>query len=197
MLAPGYTDIPEGHIASVTTYLHMREQPSAKPVQAPAGLSVRHFPMPDLAWYRKLFWAVGGNWLWFSRLRMDDGQLAAILHDERVDVLALIQGKQAKGLLELDRRRFPDIELAFFGLTEDLFGRGAGRYLMGVAIEKAWSFQPERFHVHTCTNDHPKALNFYIKSGFSPYRQAVEVAPDPRLTGELPCTAAPHVPLLG
>lgn len=127
LLAPGYTDIPEGHIASVTTYLHMREKPSAEPVEILAGLSVRYFPRPELAWYRELFRAVGGDWLWFSRLRMDDGQLAAILHDERVDIFALIEGNQAKGLLELARRQFPDIELAFFGLTEDLFGRGAGR----------------------------------------------------------------------
>jgi hypothetical protein len=35
-----------------------------------------------------------------------------------------------------------------------------------------------------------------VRSGFTPYQRFVEVADDPRITGALPPTAAPDVPLL-
>ena len=53
-----------------------------------------------------------------------------------------------------------------------------------------------RVWVHTCTLDHPRALSFYLQAGFVAYERAVEVADDPRLTGEAPRTAAPHVPVI-
>jgi hypothetical protein len=50
--------------------------------------------------------------------------------------------------------------------------------------------------VHTCTLDHPNALGFYLRSGFTPYARSVEIADDPRLHGVLPRSAAPHVPVM-
>jgi hypothetical protein len=67
---------------------------------------------------------------------------------------------------------------------------------MNSATELAWSKPIRRFWVHTCTFDHPSALSFYLRSGFTPYAFRVEVQADPRLTGALPLTAAPHVPLI-
>jgi GNAT superfamily N-acetyltransferase len=157
---------------------------------------VERFPHPDLNWYRDLFRAVGEPWLWFSRTLMNDLELRALLGDPRVDFFALEERGVAKGLLEIDRREFPDIELAFFGLTSDLIGKGAGRYLMDFAIGEAFSHHPRRFFLHTCTLDHPKALGFYRRAGFRPYKLAVEVAPDPRLNGTMPREAAPQIPII-
>ena len=203
----GYTDLPQGKIASVVTYLEMRERPRASLVGAPPGISVRKVPQPDLAWYRKLYRAVGQDWLWFSRLRMSDEELARTIHDPQVDLYALsldgsLDGedgkkKEDKGLLELDRRTQPDVEIASFGLTLDLMGRGAGQYLIGQALEAAWSHSPQRVWLHTCTLDHPRALAFYLKAGFVPYKRGIEVSDDPRLTGEIPRTTAPNVPVIG
>jgi hypothetical protein len=38
-------------------------------------------------------------------------------------------------------------------------------------------------------------LAFYIAAGFRPFREEDILVDDPRLTGLLPRTAAPHVPL--
>ncbi|MBI3679243.1 MAG: GNAT family N-acetyltransferase [Acidobacteria bacterium] len=197
ILPDGYTDLPAGKIAAVVTFLEMRAKPAFEPLPLPAGLSIRDISKPDLDCYRRLFRAVGEEWLWFSRLRMSDDELAAIIHDPRVDVFALEHQGVAKVLIELDRREPPDVELAFFGVTTDLIGTGAGRCLMQFAIEQAWSHKPRRFWVHTCTLDHPKALAFYIKSCFVACKRAIELAGDPRLTGDLPRTAAPHIPIIG
>jgi GNAT superfamily N-acetyltransferase len=202
ILPDGYTDLPPGKIASVVTYLEMRERPRNQPMPAPAGLSVRNVPSPDLDWYRELYRAVGQDWLWFSRLRMGDDELARTLDDPNVDLFALSFEGRDSGLLELDRRATPEhatqeVEISSFGLTQDSMGRGAGRYLMAQALDTAWADSPQRVWLHTCTLDHPRALSFYLRAGFVPYKRAMEISDDPRLTGELPRSAASQVPLIG
>ncbi len=191
-----YTPIPDGKIAAVVTYLEMRSRPNESPVAAPEGIAVRRVPQPGLDWYRDLFRRVGQDWLWFSRLRMTDEELKAAIQDEGVDVFALSHNGEDKGLLEIDRRASPEIELKFFGLVGELVGMGIGRYLMSIAIEQAWSHNPDRFFVHTCTNDSQRAMAFYVKSGFVPYARGIEISDDPRLNGGVPETVAPHVALI-
>ena len=157
---------------------------------------MRRVSQPDLDWYRQLYRAVGEPWLWFSRLRMQDDELRATLHDAAVDVFALSYQSEDHGLLEFDRRKFPDIEVTFFGVTPQLIGKGAGRALLQHCLPLAWQHNPKRVWLHTCTLDHPQALAFYTKAGFRPYKRALEIADDPRVTGEIARTAAPHIPLL-
>ena len=68
---------------------------------------------------------------------------------------------------------------------------------MAHALAMAWSNGVERVWLHTCTLDAPGALGFYIKNGFTPVSRSIEIFTDPRLTGLLPVTAAPQIPLLG
>lgn len=196
MLSDGFHDVPRGKVAAVVTHLEMRSPPEIGEAQLPEGVTIRAVSAVSVGWYRDLFVRVGGaDWLWFSRLRMPPEDLRAILHDPRVVVFAVESGGRAEGLLELDFREEKACELAYFGLTAPLMGRGVGRALMHRAIAEAWSRPIARFHVHTCTLDSPRALGFYIRSGFSPIRQQVEIADDPRLTGDLPRAAGPHVPI--
>src|SRR5262249_37485941 len=156
--------------------------------------SLRRHSNPDLNWYRRLFRAVGEDWLWFSRLQMSDSELGSIIHDPSVDVFALEIDGVEKGILELDRREMPDIELAFIGLIREAIGIGVGKYLLDQATRIAWSHQPRRVLVHTCTLDHPRALGLYCAAGFVPYKRAIEVADDPRLTEVLSVAAAKNHP---
>jgi hypothetical protein len=68
---------------------------------------------------------------------------------------------------------------------------------MNEAIRRAFRRDIERLFLHTCSLDHPGALDFYRRSGFVAYKRAIEVADDPRLTGALPLSAAPHIPVIG
>ena len=191
----GYTDVPAGKIANVVTYLEMRA-PQTVTVPAVPEFVIRRMEHPDLDSYRDLYRRIGEDWLWFSRLRMPDGELRAILHDTAVDVFTLSYSGKDQGLLEFDRRSMPDIEISFFGVTKEMISKGAGRALMAHGLPLAWAHNPKRVWVHTCTSDHPSALAFYQKMGFVPYKRAIEIADDPRVTGESPRGAAPHVPIL-
>lgn len=196
MLPTGYSDVPEGKLAAVVTCLEMRSK-AALGLERPAdSWALRRVALPDPEWYRALFRRVGGEWLWFARLLMPVGELDSILRSPEVDVYTLVVDGRDEGLLELDFREPGQCELAYFGLTAALQGRGAGRWLMNRAIERAWDRPIERFWVHTCTLDHPGALSFYLRSGFRPYARRVEVADDPRLLGLIPRTAAAHIPLI-
>lgn len=174
----------------------MRTAAKVRHVPTPPGLAIEQVNSPKNDWYRDLFRRVGGlDWLWFSRLSLSDTELSEILQDDRVELYALVQNGAAEGMVELDFRVPGECELAFFGVTKALIGKGAGRMMMNHAITQAWSRPIQRFHVHTCTLDSQAALGFYQRSGFQPIRQQVEIADDPRLNGNLPRDAGPHIPL--
>jgi N-acetylglutamate synthase-like GNAT family acetyltransferase len=194
-IAKGFHQVPKGHIAAVVTYLEMRRPPWPVPAVGLGPFSLKAVPHPEAAWYRRLYRRVGEMWLWWSRLTLDGDALEEVIQHLDVEVFALEAEGEEIGLLELDFRQSKQCELAFFGVVPEMIGTGAGRYLMSVATEKAWARPIKRFHVHTCTLDHPSALAFYRRSGFVAISQDVEIAEDPRLTGLLPATAAPHIPI--
>ena len=197
ILEDGYIDVAPGKLAAVVTSLEMLAPAAQRPVPELAGVSVRAVDSPEASWYRDLYARVGAeDWLWFSRLKLSSDALEAIIQHPKVEIFALTVDGRDEGLLELDFRVDRECELAFFGVTALCIGRGAGRLLMNTAIERAWSHPITRFWVHTCTLDHPGALQFYVRSGFRPYRRQIEIADDPRLSGLIPKSAAPHVPII-
>lgn len=197
LLQLGYSAVPPGYVATVVTSLEMLARPPARSTHPfPAGLALEPLAR-TVAAYRALYRAVGTEWLWFSRLVMAEEKLQAILDNPQVEFLVLRKDGRDAGILELDFSQADECELAFFGVTPDMVGTGVGRTLMNEAISRAWARPIGRFWVHTCTLDHPAALDFYRRSGFVPYAFQVEVFPDPRLTGILPRDCSRHVPLLG
>lgn len=181
ILPDGYSDIPAGKIAAVVTHLEMTARPAAR-ADPPGAWSLRKAEAPALDWYRDLFRRVGEEWLWFSRARMNDTELAAIIHAPDVEVYALVVDGRDEGLLELDFREPGQCELVYFGVTAKLIGTGAARFQMNRALEGAWlSDDVSRVWLHTCTFDHSSAVAFYQRSGFRPFRRQIEVADDPRL----------------
>ncbi len=157
-----------------TTYLQMLTH-SHRIVPPPReGLAVVHAQRPTVAYYGFLYDAVGRDYDWTSRKTLSDAELVAILHDPRVEVHVLMVEGVPAGFAELDRRIEDEIELVQFGLMPEFIGHGLGRYFLQGAIDKAWSYHPRRFWLHTCTKDHPAALPNYLKAGFAIYKEEVE-----------------------
>lgn len=191
-----FWDVPQGKIAAIVTHLQMFERPASRAVPDVNAELIAH-PAPDLDWYRDLFMRVGGlDWMWFSRLGMEDDELRAILHNDAVQVYSVRVNGRDEGMLELDFRHSDECELGYFGLTPVMVGSGAGRWLMEHALDRVWAKPIKRFHVHTCTLDSPQALPFYIRSGFMAYARQIEIADDPRKIGVLPADSAPQLPIL-
>lgn len=133
---------------------------------------------PPVHFYRYLYETVGKAHLWVDRRRMSDEQLGAIVQNENVELWVLFHEGAPAGYAELDFRKHPDAELAYFGLIPDFIGRGLGGFLLATAIDIAWSKPIERLWVHTNTLDHPRALPLYQQMGFVPYAQEkAEIVP--------------------
>ena len=186
-----------GELAAVVTYLEMHAPP-ARPAIFPSTLRLARRESITPEAYRTLFRAVGGPWLWFSRLVMNDADLGAIIHNPDVALFAVIdQADVEVGMIELDFRVAAECELSFIGLVPSLTGQGHGRWLLAEATSRAWRPGVTRVHVHTCTLDHPAAASAYCRAGFTAYARAVERFADPRLAGILPTDCAPQLALLG
>lgn len=185
------TPVPPGPVGAVVTILAMAEPPR-RPVPA-SPLRMRHWAQPAPEAYRALFRAVGGRWLWYSRLAMDDAELTAQLGE--VHVVEDPDGSPA-GLVELEFPAARECLIRFLGLVPELAGRGHGGWLMAETLRLAWRPGVEEVRVSTCSLDHPAALPAYLKAGFTAVRRVFESFPDPRLAGLLPPGAAPQLPVI-
>ena len=184
--------MPPGQVAAVVTHLEMRRPPPRRPAPPAPGVALAR-ETPALGPFRDLFRRVGTPWLWSGALERADAEVAAWLGNPAVETWVPRRGGEALGLMQLDRREAGACELAYLGLVPEAVGTGLGRMLMDRAVARAFAEGPVRLHVHTCTLDAPGALGFYVRSGFAPVRQEVEVRPDPR-GRTLPPDAAPHLP---
>ena len=188
----GLHSIPPRHVGAVVTYLEMTERPRLPPV-ADSPLTLKRWDEVDPEAYRSLFRKVGGRWLWFSRLTMDDATLLANVAEVHLVVDA--EGAQA-GMVELDFAKPGECLIRFLGLVPELAGHGHGRWLFARTLELAWGPGVQVVRVHTCTLDHPAALPAYLRAGFKARRRAFESFPDPRLSGLLPRDCAPQIPIV-
>lgn len=191
----GYTDLPPGKIANVVTYLTLDAAPPAIPDERP-DLRLAHIAEPSVRRYRALVSRIGDRWLWTSRAASTDAELLATLTKPGNALHVLLKDDAEIGIIELHADGDSAIEVNLFGVVEEATGTGAGRWMMLAALRQAFRPPVQRVWLHTCTFDHPAALPFYRGIGFRPWKFAIEVDDDPRLSGLMPETAGPHVPLL-
>lgn len=164
------------------TSLEMFKRPPRPSFGMPKGAALLRLSEPTIDFYRYLYNSVGEDWLWYERRVMPDPELGAIITDERVEIYVLYQNGAPAGYGELDRRQPNEIELAYLGLMPHAVGKGLGAWLLHEMIDLAWSYEPDRFWIHTCNLDHPRALPLYQRAGFVPYKQETMTVADPRET---------------
>lgn len=195
-LENGFAVVPAGLLATIETSLERTTPPNTDDFPLPPGYA---FVQPDpvnLDDFKKLYRAVGDPWLWFGRLQKSDEVIRSIL-TAPTTVLRYLLDPSARpvGLFEAEVQDTDTLEVTYFGLVPDATGKKLGPVLMEHGIASAWTSSIRRVWLHTCTFDSPAALSFYRRQGFKPFRQRLELSPDPRLTGVLPRQTAPQIPL--
>jgi GNAT superfamily N-acetyltransferase len=174
-------------IDDTITYLEMLERTPPRPLPPPLGkLALLRTEACTVSFYRYLYETVGTPWLWFERRLMSDDALAAELQKPTTEIFVVHIGGVPAGYFELDAAEPRETELCYFGLAPEFIGRRLGPFLLNAAIEQAWSRPIERFWVHTCTFDHPRALPLYQRAGFVVYARRRVSFDDPRESGILP-----------
>lgn len=179
---------PDGKLEIVTTRLEQLTVPRHSKVSITGRtLALVHARRPTLHFYRYLYDTVGSPYLWWERRELDDRALAAIVHDERVEIHVLQVDGVPAGFAELDRRRPSQVSLSSFGLIPEFVGQGLGRPFLGRLLEVAWQGDDVgRVTVHAASTDHPRALMVYQRLGFTVYDVQRELLDDPRARGLFP-----------
>ncbi len=156
------------------TYLEMTSPEQLRPVDPPKLLPrierIGECPVP---FFRFLYAEVGRAFHWRDRLSWSDDTIRRHLATPGVSLWLLSWEAAPAGYFELKRHADGSMEIAYFGLLPDYFGRGWGKHLLAEAVRSAWSCSPSRVWLHTCTLDHPAALPNYIQRGFRPVREEV------------------------
>jgi GNAT superfamily N-acetyltransferase len=134
-------------------------------------LVVLHVRKPSVPYYRFLYNVVGSDYYWLSRRKLSDEELAFVIHNPLNELYVLHAAGSPAGFAELDRCQRDEIELVQFGLFPEYIGQGLGKWFLQWTIDRAWSYGPGRFWLHTCSLDHPVALPNYKKAGFVQFRE--------------------------
>ena len=157
---------------TVTTYyLEMKSASSLKDKTEPKGLNIQECEIKQFQYNRFLYRLVGEAWQWVDKLSWPDEKWKAYAENDNLRTwVAYYRGSPA-GYYELQKQAGGDVEIAYFGLAPKFIGRGFGGYLLSQAIKTAWGLaDTKRVWVHTCSLDHPSALDNYKARGMEVYR---------------------------
>ncbi|MBQ75972.1 MAG: GNAT family N-acetyltransferase [Gammaproteobacteria bacterium] len=125
-------------------------------------------PLPELN--RFLYVIVGAPWTWYMKLPWSYKEWQDYL-GANIQTWIAYKGGTPIGYFELDLQPEESVEIAYFGLIPEAIGRGFGKALLQDAIVKAWDFGGKRVWLHTCSLDHPQALNNYLARGFKVFKE--------------------------
>ena len=157
-------------------YLQMTERAAlcAKACPDPTAFEIREAkePLPELN--RFLYTAVGGDWYWVDRLPWSYAQWQAAIAGPNHRTFVCYANGTPAGYYELHKHDDGSVEIAYFGLIPAYLGRGVGGWLLSRCISDAWDWSATRVFVHTCTLDHPAALNNYQARGLVHYHTEIE-----------------------
>jgi RimJ/RimL family protein N-acetyltransferase len=159
------------------TYLRMARPEQLRPARALPNARAGRIAPCTPARYRELYAAVGNDWQWHDRDAWSDERLAEHLADPSVSVFIFTVNGEPAGYFELQRHDDGDVELAYFGLFPEKIGKGYGGVMLTAAANEAWRLGATSVWLHTCTLDHPHAIDNYRARGFEEYRtERYEVA---------------------
>jgi GNAT superfamily N-acetyltransferase len=149
----------------------MKSASALKAINEPKGLEILESEIKQFQFNKFLYQLVGKDWEWIDKLSWSDEEWKAYAENDNLRTwVAYFKGSPA-GYYELQQQKGGDVEIAYFGLAPRFIGQGFGGYLLSQAIKSAWKLKgAKRVWVHTCTLDHPSALQNYKARGMEVYR---------------------------
>ncbi|MBV1837676.1 GNAT family N-acetyltransferase [Acetobacter estunensis] len=157
---------PTTRIVVDVTFLDMHHPPRRPVPVLPEGWWIEQQFDLSVAEYRAIHGRVGHDYCWWMRQVRSDTDLAHILADPCRSIFLLKERDEPRGFFELEIKAPRTVNLAYFGLFPENIGRGIGRAFLHAVVALAWSAEPRRLTVNTCTADHPRALPNYLAAGF-------------------------------
>ena len=114
---------------------------------------------------------VGRDFFWRDRLKWSNENWLDYISNDFFKLYILKQDNKLVGYYELlyDPKVF-SMEISYFGIFKEFYGKGIGGYLLTDAILTSFNKKINKVWVHTCTLDHPNALKNYLARGMKIFK---------------------------
>ena len=154
------------------TFLHILTIDQLKQSASPGDnfiISLEEKPTIDLCKF--LYKEIGKDFFWRDRLKWSDGDWTNYISQDFFKLYILKSNNKLAGYYELlYNPANHSMEIAYFGIFKEFFGKGIGGYLLTDAILNSFKEKINKVWVHTCTLDHPNALKNYIARGMTVFK---------------------------
>ena len=109
---------------------------------------------------------VGKDFFWRDRLKWSDQDWLDYINSDSFKLYILKHNNNLAGYYELlYDPETSSMEIPYFGIFKEFYGKGIGGYLLTDAILTSFNQKINKAWVHTCTLDHPNALKNYLRGG--------------------------------
>ena len=127
---------------------------------------------PDFQLNKFFYKNVGKKHWCVDRLSWPDEKWISYISNKNLETYVISVNDDLAGFFELlYNPELKETEISYFGLLEEYIGKGIGGYALSVAIKKSFQKNINRVWLHTCTLDHPNALNNYIARGMTVFKK--------------------------
>jgi ribosomal protein S18 acetylase RimI-like enzyme len=126
---------------------------------------------PTVDFCKFLYKEVGRGFFWRDRLKWSDQDWLNYISNYFFKLYILKKNNKLAGYYELlYDPKIPSMEIPYFGILKEFFGKGIGGYLLTDAILTSFNQNINKVWVHTCTLDHPNALKNYLARGMKIFK---------------------------
>ena len=114
---------------------------------------------------------IGKNHQWIDRLVWQDKNWMEYISNKNLKTFIFKKDEDLVGYFELifDNN---ECEIAYFGILEEFIGRGYGGFLLTEALRIGFK-DANRIWVHTCSLDHPNAIENYKSRGMKIFKTEI------------------------
>ena len=153
-------------------YLEIKSLKDFKEAKVPPENSSVKLVNPKDFQLNKFFYKnIGKNCQWVDRLVWTDLNWIDYVSNENLYTYILKEKNEIAGYFELlFNESSKEVEIAYFGILEEYFGKKFGGYLLSEAIKNSFILGSRRVWVHTCSLDHKNALKNYLARGMKIFK---------------------------
>jgi ribosomal protein S18 acetylase RimI-like enzyme len=126
---------------------------------------------PTVDFCKFFYKEVGRNFFWRDRLKWSDQDWLDYINSHLLKLYILKHNNKLAGYYELlYNPKTSSMEISYFGIFIEFYGKGIGGHLLTDAILTSFNQKINKVWVHTCTLDHPNALKNYLARGMKVFK---------------------------
>jgi len=135
------------------------------------NLEVQIEKKPTIDLCKFFYKEVGKNFFWRDRLKWSDQDWLDYINSDFFKLYVLKHNNKLAGYYELlYEPKTNSMEIPYFGIFKEFYGKKIGGYLLTEALSTSFKQKITKVWVHTCTLDHPNALKNYLARGMKIFK---------------------------